>query len=1162
MQPLDKTLRNRLDRTVRKARPVAEQAAEAALEQLGVGEETPPSYLNEDLRALRRRLRAHARSLGDPLKEGAQAVTRLIGEIAYEHWHRMLFARFLAENELLMYDGVAVTLEECEELAEEEAEQGQRTSGWALAARLASTMLPQVFRVDSPVFELTLAAEYQRELEELLAGLPVEVFHASDSLGWVYQFWQTDNKERINRSEVKIGADELPAVTQLFTEPYMVSFLLDNSLGAWWAARRLSETDLANAESEQELRDKASLPGVPLEYLRFVKDEETGHWTPAAGTFDAWPQNLAELKTLDPCCGSGHFLVAALLMLVPMRMELEGLSARDAVDAVLRDNLHGLEIDQRCVELAAFALALTAWRYPDAGGYRKLPELHLACSGLPISVAKEEWKALGLGKKNLTIALDWLYDSFKDAPILGSLLDPTRTSAAKVAQWDELSEALNQALSQERVQEGSDEQHEAAVTAQGLAKAATLLGGRYHWVITNVPYLARGKQHPKLQAFCADYYPAAKNDLATVFLDRCLELCVVGGTTSNVLPQNWLFLTRYKKFREILLKNEKFHLIARLGAGAFETISGEVVKAVLINISKKESSSGHADFFSSRDEDNEIIGVDASGSPTSDGKSNILALEKLDKVSQSRQIDNPDSRITFEESDGNNDLLEHVANAYQGIGTSDNAQFLYKFWEVDSIEKEKWRWVHTAAENDDYIGGSSSILFWESGQGRYYKHAQELKKEGRLGGWKSGSEAWGKGGFVINVTRTPHANRYLGDMFDTTVAAMIVNEEIEAAVYSYIKSPEYYDDLKKIDQALSITEHTLLKVSFDSSRWTKVAEEQYPYGLPKPYSDDPTQWIFHGHPCGSVIWDEEAKWTAHGPLRTDESVLQVTLARLLGYRWPAEKDPEMELAEEQHEWVRRCEALLGHADRDGIVCLPAVRGERRAVDRLEALLADVYGDQWSATTRSKLLESVDHAGKDLESWLRDKFFAQHCKLFQNRPFIWHVWDGLKDGFSALVNYHRLDYKALETLTYTYLGDWITQQKKQLNEGIDGAQARLAAAEALQKSLELILEGEEPYDIFVRWKPLEEQPIGWHPDLNDGVRLNIRPFLSAPDVKKKGAGVLVHKPNIHWKKDRGKDVESAPWYHLGPQLGGAKGDRINDYHLTLAAKRQAQEKKDV
>lgn len=1157
MQPLDTELRGKLKNTVLAARKEAEKAAEAALEQLGVGEENPPSYLSDDQRALRRRLRAHARSLGDPLKEGAQAVTRLIAEIAYEHWHRMLFARFLAENELLMYDGVAVTLEECEELAEEEAEQGERTSGWALAARLASTMLPQVFRVDSPVFELTLAAEYQRELEELLAGLPVEVFHASDSLGWVYQFWQTDNKERINRSEVKIGADELPAVTQLFTEPYMVSFLLDNSLGAWWAARRLSEAVLASAESEQALRDKASLPGVPLEYLRFVRDEETGHWTPAAGTFDAWPQNLAELKTLDPCCGSGHFLVAALLMLVPMRMELDGLSARDAVDAVLRDNLHGLEIDQRCVELAAFALALTAWRYPNAGGYRSLPELHLACSGLPISVAKEEWKALGLGKKNLTIALDWLYDSFKDAPILGSLLDPTRTSAAKIAQWEELSEALNQALSQERVQEGNDEQHEAAVTAQGLAKAATLLGDRYHWVITNVPYLARGKQHPKLQQFCADYYPAAKNDLATVFLDRCLELCVEGGTTSNVLPQNWLFLTSYKKFREKLLQNDTWHLIARLGEGGFESATAAGAFVALLCISKSSREKVY-NLFESENKNNLISGIDSSGFRKAYEKSRSLSRDEMKSIAQEDQLTNPDARITLSEK-SDEKLLSEIAQTGTGAQTFDTPRFLSCFWEQQNIEINKYTKCQSTVEKIQHYGGQSYLLKWEEGVGDLAKMMQDKEKfeNYKSAIWKAWKKHQGKKGVIVSLMRSLPASLYQGASFDNNTGVIIPQkEEHMPALWSYCESKRFNESVREVDQKVNVTNATLAKTPFDVDYWVKIAAEKYPHGLPKPYSDDPTQWIFHGHPCGSVIWDEEAKWTAHGPLRTDDTVLQVAVARLLGYRWPAELDPEMELAEEQCEWVKRCEALLGHADRDGIVCLPAVRGERRAVDRLEALLADAYGDQWSATTRGKLLESVDHAGKDLESWLRDKFFAQHCKLFQNRPFIWHIWDGLKDGFSALVNYHKLDYKALETLTYTYLGDWITQQKKQINEGIDGAEARLAAAETLQKSLELILEGEEPYDIFVRWKPLDEQPIGWHPDLNDGVRLNIRPFLSVPDVKKKGAGVLVHKPNIHWKKDRGKDVESAPWYHLGPQLGGAKGDRINDYHLTLAAKKAA------
>lgn len=120
--------------------------------------------------------------------------------------------------------------------------------------------------------------------------------------------------------------------------------------------------------------------------------------------------------------------------------------------------------------------------------------------------------------------------------------------------------------------------------------------------------------------------------------------------------------------------------------------------------------------------------------------------------------------------------------------------------------------------------------------------------------------------------------------------------------------------------------------------------------------------------------------------------------------------------------------------------------------------------------------------------------------------------------------------------------------------IDGASERLIAAQNLKQRLELILEGEAPYDIFVRWKPLEEQPIGWTPDLNDGVRLNIRPFMTAE--------VLRHnkkpKLNIHWNKDRGKDVDSAPWYKLGLEYDCKEGDRINDHHLSLAEKQAAQD----
>lgn len=1160
---LDKTLRSQLENAVKKARTVAEQAAKAALNRLGVGEPRPADYLNDKQRSLRTRLRALGRQLGDIRHDDRQQdLDNLITSVAYEHWHRMLFARYLEQNHLLMYDQyTALTLEECNELAQEPEvardEQERRcTTGWELAGVLASKMLPQIFRVDSPVFELSFAPEHQQALTNLVMGLNTDTFHASDSLGWVYQFWQSDNKERINKSEVKIGARELPAVTQLFTEPYMVSFLLDNALGAWWANQRLTEKDWLNAKSEQELRDKASIPGVPLEYLRFVQEEDAQgnkRWAPAAGTFNEWPKTLSELKTLDPSCGSGHFLVAALLMLVPMRMTLEGLTEREAVDAVLRDNIHGLELDQRCVELAAFALALTAWTYPNSGGYRALPEMQLACSGLSVKAAKEEWKQLGLNKKNLRIALDWMHDTFQYAPILGSLINP-KTATKNITDWDELSTALNQALTAESSSE--DANHiEAAIVAQGLAKAAQLLAGEYQWVITNVPYLARGKQEKVLQDFADKYYPAGKNDLATVFLDRCLDFCSEGGSTSIVLPQNWLFLTSYRKFREKLLKRDTWNLVARLGAKGFQTPMWDF-NVQLITLTKGQRFQAEGLFADQRGAAHKLNGLDVSEERTAADKAQQLPVVEVKSVEQMKQLENPDARVSLTELNLKK-LLLFQASSIEGLTTGDMQRFVSFFWERPYIVKGWSCFIGAVQKPLCFYGGREQTVFWEDGKGELISFHGAHNFPSTI---MNGQKILGERGIRISQMGNLYPTIYTGEIFDKNAATVVLHQNSTkalTALWCWTTSDGFQEKIRIVDQALKVTNASFLKVEFNLEYWTKVAEEQYPNGLPQPYSNDPTQWIFHGHPAGSVIWCENEKRTVEGELRTDDTVLQVAVARLLGYQWPAELDEDMELAPEQRAWVERCKALAKHADDDGIVCLAAVRGEAPAHQRIEALLETTYGNQWTTHTRDQLLKTVGSAS--IEQWLYNKFFEQHCKLFQNRPFIWHIWDGLKDGFNALVNYHKLDKAGLERLIYTYLGDWIRTQQEGVQTGVDGAEERLAAAQTLKAELEAILEGEKPYDIFVRWKPLAEQPIGWNPDLNDGVRLNIRPFMLARDVGRKDAGILRSKPNIHWKKDRGSDVESAPWYTLGLEYGGKQGDRINEHHLSLEQKREAREK---
>ena len=1033
MQPLEKTLRNRLERTVTEARTNAETAAKVALDQLGVGEAAPFSHLKEPERELRRKLRVHGRQLGDlrDAKAETKELYRMVEEVAYEHWHRMLFARFLAENDLLMYPDptspVAVTLQECEDLAADEG----AANGWELASRFAARMLPQIFRPDSPVFALTLPPEYEQKLEKLVGELPAEVFKASDSLGWVYQFWQAKKKDEVNASEVKIGARELPAVTQLFTEPYMVSFLLDNSLGAWWAARRLTKNDLATAKSEEELRQKASLPGVPLAYLRFVKGED-GIWTPAAGSFDGWPKHLSELKTLDPCAGSGHFLVAAFLMLVAMRMELERLSAKEAVDAVLRDNIHGLEIDQRCVELAAFALALAAWRYPKAGGYRLLPELNVACSGLSVSVAKEEWEKLGGSNYNLRIALGSLHDEFQNAPVLGSLLNPAKRNVQQIVEWDELAKVVGKALGKER----TDEEREVGVVAQGLAKAATLLAGRYNWVITNVPYLKRAKQSERLSVFCEQQYSSAKPDLATVFLERCIELCVDGGTSSIVLPQNWLFLTSYTKFRKTLLNNETWHLLARLGHGAFETISGEVVKAILITLSRRNSKDADR-LFGVDNASNSIHGLDVSDLRTTTEKAAGLITAEIKQVDQAKQLENPDARLALEEC-RNVALLEEYADGLAGILNGDSPRFLKVFWEITD-RKNLWSFQQTTQRENTNFGGLHNLVYYDEVNG-HLREERWIRRERLHDSDQRGQSVVGRKGIAVSSMGKLPVSMFNGSRFDSNVATIVPhNPGHLPPLWCFCYSPEYNEAVRQIYQSLKVTNSTLVKVPFDLDYWTKVAQDKYPNGLPQPYSDDPTQWIFHGHPAQS------------------DAPLQVAISRLLGYRWPAELDATMELSDEGRAWVKKSETLLPYADEDGIVCIPPVRGEKKAEDRLENLLAAAYGTEWSSSKKSELLAQADHEGKTLESWLREKFFTQHCKLFQHLPFIWHILDGLRDCFAALVNYHKLDYKLLETLIYLYLGDWISRQKHDNANGVDGAQEKLAAAEALKKRLELILE---------------------------------------------------------------------------------------------------------
>ncbi|MEJ7786156.1 MAG: DNA methyltransferase [Solirubrobacteraceae bacterium] len=1062
MAVLSSELRKDLEKACVRGRRASEKASRAAIGGLGVADNRPPAHLRDEDRNLRRALCAKRDQLGDPPDD----VDLLVADCAYEQWHRLLFARFLAENGLLIHPEfkAPVTLAECDDLAVDLGE----PDAWAVAGRFAAEILPGIFRLDDPCVRLRLAPEGRLELEQIVEGIPAETFAADDALGWVYQHWQKERKDEVNASGRKIGGADLAPVTQLFTENYMVRFLLENSLGAWWASRR---------------------PNTPLvrewKYLRFDDDGK-----PAAGAFDGWPAAVAEVTVMDPCCGSGHFLVEAFGMLWRMRAEEEALAPIAAQDAVLRENLFGLELDPRCVQIAMFAIAVAAWK--AGGGWRDLPVPNVACSGMPVRAEVDGWRLLETEDERLRGVIEGLYRLFQDADTLGSLIDPiqaaqrgeyTRQATLDDVEWSSVVPLIGQLFDGEAPDPATAVFGESAA---GAARAADLLSGRYTLVATNVPYLQLGNQGERLRAFLAASYTAERADLATAFMTRCHRLVHAGGCVAAVSPRSWTTLKSFREFRLGLLSQYHLRLVASLGDSAFSAISGAVVNVVLTLV-----------LVAHPDHGSDSIAFNLDGMVGADGKAHGLRSASYQRIQQSAQLDHPDSRI-LTEAFGRGRLLEHVAQSFRGLGTTDQERFVRRRWELPEFDK-RWQRLQTTPAGSATYSGCTDALLWEGGHGtleRFAKANQQAVK----GTHRRGNPAWHKSGVIVSQMGDLPASPYRGDLFDSNAAVIVPNDPSDLEpIWAFCSSGGYPTLVRIIDKSIKVTSANLLKVPFDIEHWREVAEAAG--ALPDPHSDDPSQWLFNGRPDGST------------------EPLQVAVARLLGYRWPEQPEED---------------GLNAFADADGIVCLPSVLGEATAADRLHQLLARAFGGTWSPARASELLAASGAKKTDLGSWLRDEFFKAHCQVFKNRPFVWHVSDGRKDGFAALVNYHRLERPTLERLTYTYLGDWIERQIAGARENVLGAAERLMAARELKQKLELILVGEPPYDIYVRWKPLVQQAIGWAPDLDDGVRLNVRPFVKA--------GVLRAKFNVKWEKDRGKNPDGS--------------ERHNDVHLTNAEKQAA------
>jgi len=573
--------------------------------------------------------------------------------------------------------------------------------------------------------------------------------------------------------------------------------------------------------------------------------------------------------------------------------------------------------------------------------------------------------------------------------------------------------------------------------------------------------------------------------------ERAQRLTSGDGDSAFVLPSEWTFIRAGRAFRKKSLEEFSFKVVARLGSDSFVTTLR--VSPILV--------------VASRPQDHPTVAVLDVASARFAEKSQQLASTALVRNTQAQWQNAVDYRFLLDVSAENEDetrtQIGEFADARNGMSAGDGARFERFFWEVQRKGRD-WEYLQSAPQKTRLFGGMEKIILWEKERGAIAALAESVRHLNHAAqNWRRGKPLWGRSGIIVSQIGA-NTSIYCGDRFDASCFAIVPNDaKAVPMLVAFAVSGELRAELAKVNPTWKLTSpKTLLQLEIDIEHWNAIAHEQFPEGIPSSWSDDPTQWIFEGRPEKS------------------RSPLQVAVGRLLGYRWPEQSESD---------------DLDRFSDVDGITCIPSVAGEPPGVDRLQQVLATASGEAWTPAKIKELLEQTGSKKKNLADWLRDEFFKQHCAVFGHRPFIWHIWDGQRDGFSALVNYHRFDRKMLEKLTYAYLGqDWVERQRAGVRDELAGAEARLTAAVELQRKLEAILNGENPFDIYVRWKQLHEQPVGWDPDLNDGVRLNIRPFVKA--------GVLRAPFNINWNKDRGKNPDGS--------------ERLNNLHYSLAEKLEA------
>ena len=573
-----------------------------------------------------------------------------------------------------------------------------------------NSALPVMFERMGGYTEMLLPNNILRQdsvLGHMVSDIPEEDWQdAVQIIGWLYQYYNTELKDDTFaqlKKNVKITKERIPAATQLFTPDWIVRYMVENSLGRLWLEGH-PNAELHDGwkyyldEAEQEPEVETQLTKLREKY-KTIKPEE--------------------IKVIDPCMGSGHILVYAFDVLMQIYTSA-GWDQREAAQSILKNNLYGLDIDDRAAQLAYFAVMMKARQYDRRLLTRGIqPHIYAFAESNTITTAPLHDMGITLSQDEYDTAAKQvlrLLDELRDAKEYGSILTVTPCD------WDLLRRFAVPRTEDEGGQQllGIHGEQIAAPLLQRLINIGEALSQQYDVVVTNPPYMAVSNAGAKVNDYVKKNFPDSKADLFAVFIERCGQMAKKNGYQAMITQHAWMFLSSFEKLRTKLLAVDIVNM-AHLGARAFEEIGGEVVQTTSFVVRKSHIADYKGEYC-------RLI------EPTSQqGKEDMfLAGKNRYAADQSNFSKIPGSPVAYWLSlaalkcfDGA--VLSDFADTKTGMQTCDNNRFLRLWFEVD-IQKEclhnanekttvetdvKWIPYNKGGDFRKWYGNQDYVLNWQ-----------------------------------------------------------------------------------------------------------------------------------------------------------------------------------------------------------------------------------------------------------------------------------------------------------------------------------------------------------------------------------------------------------------------------------------------------------------